>query len=174
MSVHLPPITQRDLLPCEATTRMGKSHIRLRKKLARVDQLMAKIAEAHGLQYCALDLIAHSFLRLGQAVEGILKLDESYLQSLVQDRAERSCSQRTSTCVDPDDRAAMTETITGELLFLRQVTNDFVSPQDACRSYQTLMKQLEAMESVLDTYLAVATDSTISASSTTRPGPCGS
>lgn len=153
MSVHSPPLTTREPSPQLVTEHMGKSHVRVRDALATVDRSLGRIALAYGLQYCALDAIAHGFLRLERAVEWALRREERYLQSLVRKVEHDSSRQQTSDVNELAELAPEIDTITTELLLLRQVTNNFVPPDDACRSYETLMNQLEELASVLDVFI---------------------
>ncbi len=143
--------TQSDLVP---QREMGKSHVHVRNALARVDQSMARIAVAYGLQCCGLDVIARSFVRLEEAVEWVLGQEERYLHSLGCQLDDESCLHPACHGEELSERAANMETITRELDFLRRETNDFDAQHEACRSYQTLMKQLQELESVLDRLIA--------------------
>lgn len=143
--------TQSDLVPQRD---MGKSHIHVRSALARVDQSMARMAVAYGLQCCGLDVIARSFVRLEQAVEWVLGQEERYLRSLVRKTDDECGFQPACDGDELGQRAANMETITRELDFLRLETHDFDARHEVCRSYQTLMKQLEELESVLNRLVA--------------------
>jgi regulator of cell morphogenesis and NO signaling len=131
-------------------------HAYLHTELERLDELLDKVADAHGARHVELDGIGATYRLLRADLEPHLQKEERVLFPMIRELAsatERptfhcgSISNPITVMMAEHDRA-------GELLeSLRRLTGDYTAPADGCASYRALFDGLALLES--DTHLHV-------------------
>jgi regulator of cell morphogenesis and NO signaling len=121
---------------------IGKHHDYLRKALPFVHGLGAKVARVHGEREPRLVELATVVAELCDALMPHLDMEEQVLFPALMARSPHPALVATELGAMHDDHLAV-----GALLSrLRDVTDDFRLPAEACTSYRTLFGELEVLE----------------------------
>jgi regulator of cell morphogenesis and NO signaling len=133
-----------------------KHHKFTREEIVRLTALLEKVCGVHGKNHPELFAIRASFRALGQELSTHLMKEEMVLFPYIL-RMEEAVLQRepilpaTFGSVDNPVRMMMQEhdSAGSELKAMREASDHYASPADACISYRTLYQALEAFEADL-------------------------
>jgi regulator of cell morphogenesis and NO signaling len=131
-------------------------HAYLHEELERLSALAAKVEAAHGVRHPELGAIRSKYEVLRADLEPHLLKEEQVLFPMIQilAHANESPSFHCGTLRNPISRMLAEHSFAGDVLAeLRDLTNDYVPPVDACASYQMLFKGLAELEA--DTHLHI-------------------
>lgn len=148
-----------DLPPVDLVDHLEATHHRyLHDELPRLDALSEKVEGVHGARHTGLAAVRSTFIALRTDLEPHLLKEEQVLFPMIRELAATtggpspefhcgSLANPISVMLAEHDRA-------GELLArLRDLTDDYTLPDDACASYAALYSGLEQLEA--DTHLHV-------------------
>jgi regulator of cell morphogenesis and NO signaling len=130
-------------------------HAFTRSELDRVAPLMEKVLHVHGGHHPELERIAGLFAALAAELRPHLEKEEQILFPFIRglvagDRSPRHCGSVQNpirVMVDEHERA-------GEILRgLRELTEDYIPPEDACASYRSLFFGLRSLEEDLHQHI---------------------
>jgi regulator of cell morphogenesis and NO signaling len=139
---------------------VSKHHLFTRDELERLDHLIAKVVSVHGQNHRELLGIQESFQELKRDLIPHMHKEEMILFPFVEqmDAAVRSGQPAPfpffGTVQNPVRMMMLEHDAAGEILKrIRQLSGGFAAPGDACISYETLYKALEAFESDLHLHI---------------------
>lgn len=121
-------------------------HAYLRKQLPRISQLLQKVIHAHGHKYPTLEEAYIVFSKMAQELQEHLQKEEDLVFPVIVtlEKGESLPSDKLEEFV------AMLEEEheeTGECLRkLKELTNHFTPPSDACTTYRVMLQALDEME----------------------------
>ncbi|AGA57376.1 MAG: iron-sulfur cluster repair di-iron protein [Thermobacillus sp.] len=123
-------------------------HAYLREELPLLSEFVAKIWRVHGEAHPELEMLHDRFHRMKEELEQHLVAEEEALFPLIR-KAEQSGAQvaaaEAAKAIEEmeDDHSAV-----GDLLQeMREITRDYLLPEDACRTYTLAFRKLEELES---------------------------
>ena len=135
-------------------------HVFTREELARIEPLLAKVTRVYGERRTELARIEAIFLELKQELLLHLMKEEQVLFPYVRqlELAVAGVTARPAGCFgtvqNPVRMMMMEHDAAGEMLReLRELSNNFTPPADACVSYQTLYAALEGLEKDLHQHI---------------------
>jgi len=124
-------------------------HEFMKRELPRVDDLMAKVLNAHGGNHAELAEVAGVYAALRAEIADHLKKEEQMLFPMIQEM-EITREAGGSHCGSVNNPIGVMEhehDNAGEALRrLRELTSDYTTPADGCPTYQALMAGMAAME----------------------------
>ena|SRR5579864_1765347 len=131
-----------------------------REETVRLNALLSKVCSVHGKNHPELFEIQSTFAALAQELTTHLMKEEMVLFPYIV-RVEEAVIQREPVLPAPfgtvENPVAMMEhehdSAGDALRAMRKASNDFALPADACVSYQTLYKALEAFEADLHQHI---------------------
>jgi len=139
---------------------LQKHHVYTKEESSRLEALIEKVIGAHGKNHSELLKINTLFRRLSAELAVHMFKEEQILfpYLLELDRAVALERPRPSSCFGPVNnpiRMMMTEhAAAGEILReLRSLSSDYIVPDDACISYQTLYQAMETFEQDLHQHI---------------------
>ena len=135
-------------------------HNYTREEIARLTPLLDKVCSVHGKNHPELLRVRATFFALAQELRTHLMKEETVLFPYVT-RMEESLAQREPVLPAPfgtiENPVSMMEhehdSAGNALRTMREATNGFTAPEDACVSYQTLYKALAAFEADLHQHI---------------------
>lgn len=135
---------------------LNTHHVYLKTELPRLQQLADKVAHVHGANHPELAKVRSTYMQLvGELMPHLMK-EEMILFPLIQ-RMEAAGSGVGAHCGSIDNPISVMlheHDIAGELLaHLRELTNGYTPPVDACGSYLALYAGLADLE--FDTHLHI-------------------
>jgi regulator of cell morphogenesis and NO signaling len=130
-------------------------HVFTRSELARVAPLMEKVLHVHGEHHPELDRIAGLFGALAADLLPHLEKEEQILFPFIRGLAAGDEGPRHCGSVQNPIRVMTSEhEAAGEILFeLRELTQDYTPPEDACGSFRSLYMGLAALEADLHRHI---------------------
>lgn len=134
---------------------VAKHHKYVRQEIRRIIPLSAEVAGLHGKNHPELEGIQRSFYKLAEELTAHLMKEERMLFPYIEqlELAADSGSHPAApfgTLKNPVRMMMMEHDSAGELLLeMRQVTNDYKLPEDACISFQMLYRELKEFETDL-------------------------
>jgi regulator of cell morphogenesis and NO signaling len=139
---------------------VGKHHSFTRLEIARLTALLEKVCLAHGENHPELFRINVLFRELGVDLEIHMTKEERVLFPYVI-RTEAATKQHVplfrppfGTVANPVRMMMLEHDRAGEMVKeIRALSSDYVTPADACLSYQTLYSALEALEKDLHQHI---------------------
>ncbi|HKP11832.1 MAG TPA: iron-sulfur cluster repair di-iron protein [Blastocatellia bacterium] len=138
----------------------GTHHVFTREEFDRVEPLLAKVSRVYGERRPELPRIQALFLELKRELLPHLMKEEQVLFPYVRQLELAAAGQSARPAsyfgtVQNPVRMMMTEhEAAGDILRrLRELSNDFTPPEDACVTYQTLYRALEAFEQDLHQHI---------------------
>jgi regulator of cell morphogenesis and NO signaling len=139
---------------------VGKHHGYVRQEIQRLIPLCAKVAGVHGDNHRELDQLQSSFHALAEELTTHLMKEERMLFPYIEqleiagNSARRPAAPMFGTVQNPVRMMMMEHDSAGELLRkIRQVTDDFALPSDACTSFQMLYRGLQEFETDLHQHI---------------------
>lgn len=139
---------------------VNKHHVFTRDEMARLEPLFAKVVSVHGANHPELRQAQTLFKRLCADLTPHMMKEENILFPYML-QLEKSVRHKMAapfapfgTVNNPVRLMMMEHDVAGEILRdLRQTTNNYTSPADACISYQTLYNALAALEEDLHQHI---------------------
>jgi regulator of cell morphogenesis and NO signaling len=139
---------------------VGKHHSFTRLEIARLTALLEKVCLAHGENHPELFRINVLFRELGADLEIHMTKEERVLFPYVI-RMEAATKQHVplfrppfGTVANPVRMMMLEHDLAGAMVKeIRALSSDYVTPADACLSYQTLYSALEALEKDLHQHI---------------------
>jgi regulator of cell morphogenesis and NO signaling len=130
-----------------------RHHQYVRDSIPRVRALLAKIREKHGLRHCEIEEIEKLFGYVAREMTAHMQKEEQILFPYI-DVLERSARGNGSveppffhTVRNPIHVMMQEHDIAGELMRnIRNASNDYKAPADACTSYQATYQELRQFE----------------------------
>ena len=139
---------------------VAKHHEYVRQEIRRLIPLSAKVAGVHGKNHPELEEIQSSFQALAEELTTHLMKEERMLfpymeqLELAGNSGGRRAAPTFGTVTNPVRTMMMEHDSAGELLRkMRQATNDYRLPEDACISFQMLYRALEEFETDLHQHI---------------------
>lgn len=143
--------------PAELVDHIEATHHRyLHEELPRLAALAHKVAEVHGERHAELHQVEATFAELRDDLEPHLMKEERVLFPMIRELANATTTPEfhCGSIDNPIRMMRFEHDRAGELLVqLRDASNGYVTPDDACGSYQALYRGLEELEA--DTHLHV-------------------
>ena len=131
-------------------------HRYLHEELPRLDALVRKVVHAHGDRHPELQRVASTFAALRADLEPHLAKEEQVLFPMIRELAGADAAPtfHCGSISNPIRMMLLEHDRAGDLLAeLRDLTDGFTPPSDACRSYRALYVALDELEA--DTHLHV-------------------
>jgi regulator of cell morphogenesis and NO signaling len=139
---------------------VAKHHDYVRQEIQRLIPLCAKVAGVHGKNHPELEGIQSSFQALAEELTTHLMKEERMLfpyiaqLELGANSGSRPTASPFGTVKNPVRMMMMEHDSAGELLRkMREISNDYVLPADACMSFQMLYRALEEFEADLHQHI---------------------
>lgn len=131
---------------------VDRHHAYMRAELPRVREMAARVARVHGGHTPSLIALNEEFLEMAAEIEGHLMKEEQVLFPAI--RALCAGGPGVMPLDGPVACMMQEHDDAGEALRrMRQLTNGFNPPADACNTYRALFAALEAMESDLHRHI---------------------
>jgi regulator of cell morphogenesis and NO signaling len=135
-------------------------HVYTKEEMVRLEALLAKVISVHGQNHPELTELGGLFRHLCADLNPHMFKEEQMLFPYII-QMEKAASQKFpppaapfGTVNNPVRMMCMEHDAAGEILkLMRTVTRDYAAPADACISYQTLYKALEAFEQDLHQHI---------------------
>lgn len=126
-------------------------HAFLRRELPRLDCQMARVAAAHGLKYCHLQALANVHVKLEKELQAHMLKEEQVLFPIIKQleyaESEHVPSLQVAIIDQPISVMQDEHRLVGDLLRrMRQLSNQYTAPTDACPTYHALMTGLAQLE----------------------------
>ena len=139
---------------------VAKHHEYVRQEIQRLIPLCAKVADVHGKNHPELEEIHSSFRALAEELTTHLMKEEGMLFPYIEQlELAENCGGRPpapmfGTVKNPVRMMMMEHDSAGELLRkMRQISNDYALPAEACMSFQMLYRALEEFEADLHQHI---------------------
>jgi len=130
-----------------------RHHQYLRTELPRLTSLLQRVIRAHVDQHPELSEVAQIFDKLADELSTHMLREEQVLFPLIkrlEEHLDRLPSRETELSIRIDQPMGRMEEehrfAGGALRRIRWLMNDFRPPRDACRAYQALLAELQALE----------------------------
>ncbi len=131
-------------------------HQYLKKELPRLTQLIEKVVQVHGERHAELQKIQQVFASLRGELEPHMFKEERILFPAVRqlEQSESAPAFPFGTVANPIDVMEHEHDAAGAALAqLRELTNDFTPPDDACTAYRELWRSLGILEADLHQHI---------------------
>jgi regulator of cell morphogenesis and NO signaling len=135
-------------------------HAYVKAEVPRLEQLLAKVCSVHGQNHPELNLIRETFAGLGQELSMHLMKEENilfpYIIEMEKSAALRQPARQPAfgTVKNPVQMMMMEhDSAGGALRSIREASNGFTAPEDACISYRTLYSALQEFEADLHQHI---------------------
>lgn len=131
-------------------------HAYLHEELPLLSQLAAKVRDVHAARHPELVYVVAAYEALRADLEPHLMKEERVLFPMIRELAAsaRTPQFHCGTLANPIQMMLLEHDTTGEFLAsVREITQDFTVPDDACPSYRSLFERLEELEA--DTHLHI-------------------
>lgn len=135
-------------------------HAYVKSEVPRLEQLLAKVCTVHGQNHPELNVIREAFTGLGLELSMHLMKEESILFPYIADMERAATSRQPrrqppfGTVKNPVQMMVMEHDSAGEALrAIREASQDFSAPADACISYRTLYSALLEFEADLHQHI---------------------
>ena len=130
---------------------VGTHHVYMKTQLPRLDGMLEKILAKHSARHGAVLLpLAETFRAMKEELEGHLMKEETILFPLIRSLEEGGPAAREFHCgsVQNPSRVMVAEhDSAGQALgSMRQLTNGYTPPEDACNTFRAFYFGLEQME----------------------------
>ncbi|HXD34696.1 MAG TPA: iron-sulfur cluster repair di-iron protein [Pyrinomonadaceae bacterium] len=139
---------------------VGKHHVFTRDEIDRLRALMEKVLNAHGKNHRELEQLSSVLHRLSQELLQHMMKEERVLFPYVTGMEEAVKNNLPVTrppfasVINPVRMLMFEHDKAGDLLReMRRLTSNYVTPADACISYQTLYQALDAFEKDLHQHI---------------------
>jgi len=136
---------------------LHKHHTFTREQLALVRELAAKVEQRHGAAHPEVNKVNEALEILSAELTHHFSCEEKVLFPYIEQMIgnQRSFTQPVfGNMQQPVTRMMMDHNHTGdELRILREITNDFCPPDDACKTFRALYRALEVLEGDLHRHI---------------------
>jgi regulator of cell morphogenesis and NO signaling len=125
-------------------------HAYMNKELPLLGEFVTKILRVHGAAHRELSVLHKRFHQLKMEMEQHMILEEEIVFPLIK-KAEQTGEQASlSKAAETIEALEAEHSATGQLLKeMREITDDYRLPEDACRTYTLTFRKLEEMEADL-------------------------
>jgi regulator of cell morphogenesis and NO signaling len=137
-----------------------KHHAFTREEIQRLEPLISKVVSVHGQNHEELQQIQRLFQDLAQEMTMHMMKEEHMLFPYIKDLEEavnrhfRPSPPTFGTVQNPVRMMMAEHDSSGQVLHkMREITNGYAAPSDACVSYQTLYRALHAFETDLHQHI---------------------
>lgn len=125
-------------------------HAYLRNVLPELYAFTQKVGLVHGPRHPELYEVAGEFKRLKDELEEHLKHEEELTFPLIKKYETNATEQNLAAVVNTIDALENEHESAGDILkHIRNITNDYALPSDACKTYQLTFMKLEELENDL-------------------------
>ena len=129
---------------------INKHHSYLQQEMPLISEFITKILRVHGANHSELSKIHNLFHVLKLELDQHLIKEEEILFPLIKEYEKNPSSQLLANVQKQIDTIENEHEQAGDIIKeLRQITNDYTLPADACTSYRLAYQKLEEMESDL-------------------------
>ncbi len=129
---------------------INKHHLYLQQEMPLISEFITKILRVHGANHSELSKIHNLFHVLKLELDQHLIKEEEILFPLIKEYEKNPSSQLLANVQKQIDTIENEHEQAGDIIKeLRQITNDYTLPADACTSYRLAYQKLEEMESDL-------------------------
>lgn len=131
-------------------------HALLHEELPRLNQLASKVAAVHGDRHPELKILAGIFSAFKQELDMHMMKEEQVLFPFIRelDKATSAPSFHCGSLANPIRVMEFEHDQAGDALRkMREITDNYRLPENACNSYRALFKGLEEMERDLHTHV---------------------
>ena len=133
-------------------------HAFLRRELPRLNKLMGRVAAVHGLKHWQLHELARVFIQLETDLTAHMAKEERILFPIIrlleEARTEHVPPLEADIIGQPISAMEDEHQHVGELLEkMRQLTDNYTTPDDACPSYRALLAGLEKLKQDLHLHM---------------------
>ncbi|HYX30506.1 MAG TPA: iron-sulfur cluster repair di-iron protein [Pyrinomonadaceae bacterium] len=139
---------------------LDKHHVYTRDEMTRLEALVEKVVNAHGANHSELMSIRDLLQQLFAELKGHMFKEEQILFPFIVELEQSVAQQRPApfapfgTVNNPIRMMRLEHDNAGEILReLRKLSRDYRVPANACMSYETLYKALEAFEQDLHQHI---------------------
>ncbi len=139
---------------------LDKHHVYTKEEMTRLDTLIEKVVNAHGVNHSELGNISELFQRLCDDLTPHMFKEEQILFPYVIELEKAAFSNRAAphscfgTVNNPVRMMMMEHDAVGDILReLQALSSDYTVPADGCVSYQKLYQALEAFEQDLHQHI---------------------
>ncbi|MBT6717085.1 MAG: iron-sulfur cluster repair di-iron protein [Nitrospina sp.] len=149
------------LNPGELTLHIeSKHHEYLKKVFPRISDLLEKVLAAHGERHPELKSVQKAYSHLREDLEPHLMKEERVLFPLIRQLESQGLGTDMTATEGPVRVMLMEHDSAGELLKqIRDLTENFKTPEDGCQSFNLLYEELRLLE--LDTHLHIHKENNI-------------
>jgi len=131
-------------------------HAFMHREMPRLETMAEKVVAAHGEKYPATKALLHVFLALRAEIDYHLMKEERILFPMIR-QLEASNATPQFHCGSLSNPISVMEhehdTAGGALRKLRELTNDYTPPPDACNTWRALLDGLQALEADLHQHI---------------------
>jgi len=142
-----------------------KHHTYVRNEIPRLIALIAKVAKVHGQNHTELEKLEASFKVLAEELAlHLLKEERMLFPYIIQLESATTCGGRPApasfgTVQNPVRMMIMEHDSAGDLLHkMREITNDYMAPEDGCTNYKMLYQALPEFEADLHQHIHLEND----------------
>ncbi len=132
---------------------VGKHHVYVRQELPRLEQLLNKVAGKHGELHSELIKIKHIFHGVSEELTSHLMKEEQILFPYIKElETQRNSSRRPmfGSIRNPIHMMEIEHDSAGDAMKeMRELSNNFTTPEEGCFSYKTLYQGLSEFEADL-------------------------
>jgi regulator of cell morphogenesis and NO signaling len=157
---------------------VAKHHAYVKAETPRLEQLLAKVCAVHGQNHLELNAIRETFAGLGQELSMHLMKEENilfpYIIEMERSAASHQPGRRPAfgTVKNPVQMMMMEhDSAGGALRSIREASNGFTAPEDACISYRTLYSALREFEADLHQHIHLENNILFPRAIATENGP---
>jgi regulator of cell morphogenesis and NO signaling len=127
-------------------------HTRLARELPLLDEMMAKVARAHGAQHGELlQPLSDTFTHLHAELDAHMRKEEDVTFPAVRHLISGVCDEAVRRTIAELEHE---HTVAGDALArLREITHNYMLPADACATYAGLYERLQALERDLHAHI---------------------
>jgi regulator of cell morphogenesis and NO signaling len=134
----------------------SKHHEFMHREMPRLEAMARKVVAAHGEKYPATKEVLHVFLALKAELDYHLMKEERILFPMIR-QLEASTATPQFHCGSLSNPISVMEhehdTAGDALRKLRELTNDYTPPPDACNTWRALLDGLQALEADLHQHI---------------------
>ncbi len=136
---------------------VGKHHVYVRQELPRLEQLLNKVAGKHGELHSELIKIKHIFHGVSEELTSHLMKEEQILFPYIKElETQRNSSRRPmfGSIRNPIHMMEIEHDSAGDAMKeMRELSNNFTTPEEGCFSYKTLYQGLAEFEADLHQHI---------------------
>jgi regulator of cell morphogenesis and NO signaling len=126
---------------------IGKHHRYLAEELPQLSPYVTKVLRVHGMHHPHLVQVHKLFNELKTELEQHTVKEETYAFPLILQFEETPTPENRETMKQVVRELVNEHDVAGDIIkTIREITNDFIPPEDACGTYRLVYNRLEALE----------------------------